>query len=340
MPGRTCPAGGSDTDIAIYNTFVQGRAATGHADIQDYSTGFRAVGCTADTDARDNTSTTGTGVAIYWLNGAKVADHYADFYDGSWDNQVNNKNESGTSGPVNDFSNDRPWTGCAQDGTEVFFSGESLALGSSNFVRLGRPNSSSGNDGPLSSTNSAAPTNTNTPPTASDGTVTTNGDTDYTFAATDFNFSDADGNALSSVRIVTLPGSGKGTLALSGTPVTANQVVAATDIGTLAYTPPANANGASYASFTFTVNDGTDDSATPNTMTVNVTVVNDAPTVATEIPDRTATAGTAFSYMFPDTTFADADSDMLTYAATKPDGTTVNLTDVDAAPNVAISLTP
>ena len=40
---------GSSTDIADYNTFVQGLAAAGHADIQAYSTGFRAVGCTSDT---------------------------------------------------------------------------------------------------------------------------------------------------------------------------------------------------------------------------------------------------------------------------------------------------
>ena len=69
-------------DIADYNAFVQGLAAAGHADIQAYSAGFSVVGCTADTDARDNTGTTGTGVPIYWLNGdpdnAKVADDYAD----------------------------------------------------------------------------------------------------------------------------------------------------------------------------------------------------------------------------------------------------------------------
>ena len=93
----------SSTDIADYNTFIQGRAAAGHADIRAYSTGFRAVGCTADTDARDNTETTYTGTAkgvpIYWLNGAKAADQYEDFYDGSWDDEANDKNESGTNGP-------------------------------------------------------------------------------------------------------------------------------------------------------------------------------------------------------------------------------------------------
>ena len=169
---------------------------------------------------------------------------------------------------------------------------------------------------------SAAP---NTLPSASDGTVTTNEDTARTFAAADFNFLDTDpGDTLSNVRIVTLPASGKGTLALSGTPVTANQVVAATNIGTLTYTPPANANGTGYASFTFKVSDGTAESAADYTMTITVTAVNDAPTVATAIPDQPATAGTAFSYAFPANTFSDADTgDTLTYAATKADGATL-----------------
>ena len=51
-------------------------------EIRAYSSQFRVVGSTAAVDARDNTKTTGTGVPIYWLNGAKVANNYADFYDG------------------------------------------------------------------------------------------------------------------------------------------------------------------------------------------------------------------------------------------------------------------
>ena len=158
----------------------------------------------------------------------------------------------------------------------------------------------------------------NTPPSASNGTVPTNEDTAHTFTASEFSFSDTDGDTLSNVRIVTLPASGKGTLALSGTAVTANQVVAATNIGALAYTPPANANGTGYASFTFKVSDGTAESAA-YTMTINVTAVNDAPTVANTITDQAATVGTAFSYQFPATTFSDADGDTLTYMATKAD---------------------
>ena len=59
---------------------------------------------------------------------------------------------------------------------------------------------------------------------------------------------------------------------------------------------------------------------------VNVSLVsgtvstNTAPTVATEILDQTATTGAAFSFAFPAATFADADSDTLTYTATLADG--------------------
>ena len=55
--------------------------------------------------------------------------------------------------------------------------------------------------------------------------------------------------------------------------------------------------------------------------TLGTTTTNAAPTVATAIPDQTATAGTAFNYAFPDATFTDADGDTLTYTATKSDDT-------------------
>ncbi len=53
------------------------------------------------------------------------------------------------------------------------------------------------------------------------------------------------------------------------------------------------------------------------------TAANSAPTVATAIPDQTATTGTAFSFTLPAGTFSDADSgDSLTYTAQQTDGTT------------------
>ena len=102
--------------IADYNTLVQDAAAAGHPDIQSYSSQFRVVGSTAAVDARDNTSTTGTGVPIYWLNGNRVANNYADFYDGSWDDEQNPKSEAGTGLNINAFFH--IMTGSNQDGTE------------------------------------------------------------------------------------------------------------------------------------------------------------------------------------------------------------------------------
>src|SRR5262249_61015590 len=77
-----------------------------------------------------------------------------------------------------------------------------------------------------------------------------------------------------------------GTLTLGNTPVVAGAAVSAADIaaGKLKFTPAQNANGTSYAAFTFRVQDnggtanggiGTDPS--PNTFTINVTSGNDAP---------------------------------------------------------------
>ena len=113
----------SSTSIGNYNTFIQNRAAAGHDDIQAYSDGFTVVGCTADKDARDNTATTYTssdkGIPIYWLGGNKVADEYEDFYDGSWSNEANDKNELGANGPNTSQSTNYPFTGCNHNGTEA-----------------------------------------------------------------------------------------------------------------------------------------------------------------------------------------------------------------------------
>ena len=79
----------SSSDIDVYNTFVQDLVeASGHEDIKALSGTFRMLGSTEDVDARDNTGTTGTGVRIYWLGGAQVADDYGDFYDGDWDEEA------------------------------------------------------------------------------------------------------------------------------------------------------------------------------------------------------------------------------------------------------------
>ena len=110
------------TDIADYNSFVQGSAAAGHSSIRPFASQFRVVGSTGSVDARDNTSTTYTssdkGVPIYWVRGNKVADEYEDFYDGGWDDERNVRDERGNGhsrlGPLRGGG---IWTGSSNDGT-------------------------------------------------------------------------------------------------------------------------------------------------------------------------------------------------------------------------------
>ena len=137
---------------------------------------------------------------------------------------------------------------------------------------------------------------TNAVPTAADGEVETDEDVGYAFAAADFNFSDTDtGDALAGVKVVTLPGSGKGTLKLDGTAIPATELPktvtrAELDDDKLVYDPPRDANGDDYTSFTFRVNDGDADSASAYTMTVDVDSVPDVTDVAVT---STPTSGTA-----------------------------------------------
>ena len=128
-----------------------------------------------------------------------------------------------------------------------------------------------------------AAASTNTAPMAADKTVTTGEDRAYAFTADDFGFDDADAGAtLASVTIVTPPA--LGTLALDGTAVMADDVVTAAEIDgdMLTFTPARDAHGDPYTTFTFTVNDGTDDSASAYTMTIDVT---DAPLPVCGVPD-------------------------------------------------------
>ncbi len=111
------------SDIAVYNTFVQNRAKAGHAAISDSCSNlFKVVGSTDVVNARVNTD---TDAVIYWLNGVKVADNYADFYYGSWDNINSNrkphKNEYEQTDSI--FTNKIVFTGTNDDGANGRYSG-------------------------------------------------------------------------------------------------------------------------------------------------------------------------------------------------------------------------
>src|SRR5205085_2620373 len=145
-----------------------------------------------------------------------------------------------------------------------------------------------------------------------DGSVTTLEDKDKVLTAANFGFtdpSDSPANALAAVEITTLPGSGS--LALNGVAVTAGQLVSVADInaGLLVYTPAANANGSTAFSFQVqddggTANGGVNLDQSANTLTVNITSVNDAPvasgsaTLAATNEDTAAPVGASVSSLF------------------------------------------
>ena len=287
------------TDIADYNTFVRTRAAAGVTAIQTYANDFTALASTESVNARANTLTraTDTDVPIYWVKsgsvgaGDRATDDYADFYDATWKTNALGRNESG--GSVS-FVSTSFWTGTNTDGTThaTQFMGATgsgarvirwRVQSSSILTSNSPPTSSSYRIAALSPVFQVAGGTPNTAPTAADKTVTTGEDRAYAFTADDFGFDDADAGAtLASVTIVTLPA--LGTLALDGTAVMADDVVtkAQIDGDMLTFTPARDAHGDPYTTFTFTVNDGTDDSASAYTMTIDVT---DAPLPVCGVPD-------------------------------------------------------
>ena len=135
----------------------------------------------------------------------------------------------------------------------------------------------------------------NDAPAGTNNTFTLLEDGTRSFTAADFGFTDpvdaanaSGANAFQAVIITTIPAAGTGTLTLDtgGGPVAviAGQVIPAGQIGGLAFTPAANANGTPEASFTFQVQDnggtanaGVDTDQSANTIAFNVTAVNDAP---------------------------------------------------------------
>ncbi|MCY3951273.1 MAG: hypothetical protein OXG69_01850, partial [bacterium] len=119
--------------IRQYNLWIRRQvAATGHASIQPYAGFITVLGSTeldgnarentgmwasnAHTDGSTSTSMDSDGISIWWLNGDKVADHYHDFFDGSWDGGTDQssraRNQAG-----DERGNTWVWTGSNPDGT-------------------------------------------------------------------------------------------------------------------------------------------------------------------------------------------------------------------------------
>ncbi|MDE2803461.1 MAG: fibronectin type III domain-containing protein, partial [Chloroflexota bacterium] len=142
-------------------------------------------------------------------------------------------------------------------------------------------------------------TGPNTAPTSANFTKQVSRQTGATFSASDFPFTDADtGDALSKVKIVTLPGHtdiyGKttGVLRFDGTAATAGQEVAADDLGKLKYVPQPNGFRVDIGgSFTFKVLD----QAGSESPTYTVTLEQMADIVLSLSPDSITESATPTS---------------------------------------------
>ena len=161
--------------VGPYNALVRKKAA-GNAALAGFSGKFsalisvKAATVAGSVDARDNTATTGTGVPIYWLNGAQVADDYADFYDGSWDSHAGRNEAGGVHKPY------LIWTGSNDDGTKKSYGAVGTVYVTTGRLSAGKEIDSgvkapSGGSLPLYGlspviTVVAAPEQDNTPPTA------------------------------------------------------------------------------------------------------------------------------------------------------------------------------
>ncbi|TNF70247.1 MAG: DUF4347 domain-containing protein [Gammaproteobacteria bacterium] len=132
----------------------------------------------------------------------------------------------------------------------------------------------------------------NNEPQGTDNTIIINEDATHTFSAGDFGFSDSGDspahNFLSIiVNNITLPvGS---TLQLSTVDVINLDVIPVASLGNLVFTPAEHGSGSNYASFDFqvtddggTANGGQDTDQTANTITFDVTEINDEPTLSVD----------------------------------------------------------
>ncbi|HEY7811060.1 MAG TPA: Ig-like domain-containing protein, partial [Allosphingosinicella sp.] len=135
----------------------------------------------------------------------------------------------------------------------------------------------------------------NDSPAGANSTATINEDAALTLTAAHLGFTDVDGDALQGVRFGVAPtggtlyydadgvGTGNAAVAVTTFPTTTYSV-ADLNAGKLTFVPTANANGTGAASINFTVVDnggttgaGQNADLTPNTLTINITSLNDAP---------------------------------------------------------------
>ena len=136
-------------------------------------------------------------------------------------------------------------------------------------------------DGDSATANLSVEIPQNNEPETTDDNISTLEDIAYPLTINDFGtYTDAEGNSLTSVKIVTLPLNGE--LLLDGTTVTEGTTISISDIqnGKLIFDPTSNTDEDS--SFTFQVSDGEDWSDT-HTTSIEVIAVADVPTASIDV---------------------------------------------------------
>ncbi|MCB2043734.1 MAG: tandem-95 repeat protein, partial [Rhodoferax sp.] len=125
----------------------------------------------------------------------------------------------------------------------------------------------------------------NNAPTAASGMVALNEDTSRAIVLANLGYGDPDGHAFAALRVDSLPSAGS--LWFNGELVTsAGLIVNAADLaaGKLVFTPATNANGATYATLQFSVQDSVGAfSAASATLTFNVVAQPDAPIAVDDV---------------------------------------------------------
>ena len=164
--------------------------------------------------------------------------------------------------------------------------------------------------------------NVNDAPTSGNLTLSIDEDTSKTFSNTAFVFNDVDlGSSLDSISITRLPT--KGSLKLNDTDVVLNQQINVSDLENLVFLPVLNAYGTAYDNFGFKVNDG-ESTSSEYTATINVTAIDDAPTLSSITTQNIQEDAGDFNIVF---TSNDEEGDPISYSVTSSDTSkaTVNI---------------
>ena len=110
----------NSADITSYDAWLQEQADASSQMPDDIASQFKVLGSTSSTNARAHTDTEASddpenGILVFYYRGRKVADSYADLYDGSWDT-AEARNERGEIFRPGQGGSRWVWTGTNNDG--------------------------------------------------------------------------------------------------------------------------------------------------------------------------------------------------------------------------------